>query len=312
MLRIDGLHKAYGSIEALRGVSLDIEPGEIVGLLGPNGAGKTTLVSIVSGLRRADAGRVTVDGIDALADPHAARSKLGLAPQETGVYPVVKVRSNLRLFGELAGLRGRELVARIDEVAESLQITGLLDRKAGTLSGGEKRRLHTAIALVARPPLLLLDEATTGTDVGTRKHLIELIRDLAADGAAILYSTHYLHEVEELDARVTIIERGEVIAEGALDELIQRHGGASVELTFDGPPPDLAGTHRTVVRGNVMRVATDDSAAAAAGILASLGAHAERLRAVEIINPSLESVYLTITGHRYRGDEDALEDALAS
>ncbi len=115
-----------------------------------------------------------------------------------------------------------------------------------------------------------------------------------------------------MGARVTIIERGEVIAKGALDELIQRHGGASVELTFDGSPPDLGGGHRTVVSGSVLRVATDDSAAAAAGILASLGAHAETLRAVEIITPSLESVYLTLTGHRYRGEEDSAEDALAS
>ena len=237
MLRAVGLVKSYGEVHALRGVDLDVRRGEIVGLLGPNGAGKTTLVSIVAGLRRPDAGTVTVDGIDVLTHPHRARLRLGLAPQDTGVYPVVTVRNNLKLFGEIAGLRGSTLNRRIGDVAESLDIVDLLDRKAGNLSGGQKRRLHTAIALLHEPPLLLLDEATTGTDVATRKHLLELIGRLAAAGAAVLYSTHYLHEVEELGARVAIIEEGQVIARGAFTEMIAKHGGAAVELAFDALHP---------------------------------------------------------------------------
>src|SRR6266540_4629885 len=162
MLHIRGLCKAYGDLKALQGVDLDVRAGEIVALLGPNGAGKPTLVSIVAGLRRADAGVVEVDGLDARRRSAEVRRRIGLAPQDTGIYPVVSVRRNLLLFGELAGLGRAELRRRIDEVAEALDITELLDRQAGKLSGGQKRRLHSAIALLHRPRLLLLAGATTG------------------------------------------------------------------------------------------------------------------------------------------------------
>ena len=202
MLRVQGLRKAYGEIVALRGVDLDVASGEIVSLLGPNGAGKTSLVSIVAGLRRADDGLVEVAGLDASRRSAEVRRHIGLAPQDLGIYPVVSVRNNLMLFGELEGMRRRELRSRIDEVCDALDITPLLDRQAGSLSGGQKRRLHTAIALLHKPDLLLLDEATTGADVETRGHLLELVRRLASEGSAVLYSTHYLQEVESLGATV--------------------------------------------------------------------------------------------------------------
>ncbi len=195
MLHIAGLHKSYGAEPALRGVDLDVGEGEIVALLGPNGAGKTTLVSIVAGLRTADSGVVEVAGIDALRRSKEVRRLLGIAPQETGIYPVVSVRQNLTLFGELNGLRRRDCRQRADEVAEALALTDLLDRPAGRLSGGQKRRVHTAIAFMHRPRLLLLDEATTGADVETRAHILALVRRLSEEGCSVLYSTHYLAEV---------------------------------------------------------------------------------------------------------------------
>ena len=200
MLHIEALRKSYGEVVALQGVDMDVSAGEIVSLLGPNGAGKTTIVSIVAGLRRADGGVVKVDGLDALRRSSEVRRRIGLAPQDLGIYPVVSVRNNFRLFGRLAGLGDRELRTRIDEVAEALDITDLLDRQGGTLSGGQKRRVHTAIALLHRPRLLLLDEATTGADVETRGHILDLVRELAAQGSAVLYSTDYLQEVEDLGA----------------------------------------------------------------------------------------------------------------
>jgi ABC-2 type transport system ATP-binding protein len=200
MLEIQGLRKSYGTRLALAGVDLDIGAGEIVGLLGPNGAGKTTLVSILAGLIQPDAGGVLIGSIDAIAHPHQARRLLGLAPQETGIYPTLTCRDNLKFFAELAGLRRRQLESAVDTVAAALQLTELLERRAQYLSGGERRRLHTAIALVNRPPLVLLDEPTTGADVQTRAQLLQLVGELAAEGSAILYSTHYLTEIEQLGA----------------------------------------------------------------------------------------------------------------
>lgn len=306
MLAIHGLRKSYNEVAALRGVDLDIAAGEICGLLGPNGAGKTTLVSIVAGLRRADAGTITVGDVDALRHPFAARRSLGLAPQDLGVYPTVRVRDNLVCFGELSDLRGPELRERVDWVSELFELTPFMDRLVRTLSGGEKRRLHTAMAVLHRPPLLLLDEATTGVDVRTRGRVLDAVRQLAAeDGTAICYSTHYLNEVELLGASVAIIEQGQVIARGPLDELVRVHGTAAVELTFDGEPPALELDRRIEIDDVVLRVYGDDPAADAAVILGRLGPHADRLRAIELVAPSLESVFLALTGRRYTDDSEA-------
>jgi ABC-2 type transport system ATP-binding protein len=297
VLRVAGLRKAYGEVEALRGVDLEVSPGEVVALLGPNGAGKTTLVSIVAGLRRADAGTVQVAGLDAGDRSARVRRLIGLAPQDTGIYPVVSVRRNLTLFGELAGLRRESLRRRIAEVAEALDITDLLDRQAGKLSGGQKRRLHTAIALLHRPRLLLLDEATTGADVETRGHILELVRRLADEGSAVLYSTHYLAEVETLGSDVAILDRGTVIARGQVADLVGAHAEAVVELTFDGDVPTDVATDGAVIEGSRLRIPTADPAATLVQVVPTVPPGV--LTSVEIIRPNLESVYLALTGRRY-------------
>jgi ABC-2 type transport system ATP-binding protein len=229
-LIIENLRKSYGSVDALAGVDLEVGAGEIVALLGPNGAGKTTLVSIVAALLRPDSGQVRVSGIDPHAHPQEARRHLGLAPQETGVYPVLSARENLRFFGGLGGLEESDLRRRVEEVAEAFELSPLLDRQAQTLSGGQRRRLHTAMALMHNPSLLLLDEPTAGVDVEARAHLMGVVRGLADAGAAILYSTHYLAEVEELNASVAILDRGRIIARDSLRSLIRSHGRPRIEL----------------------------------------------------------------------------------
>lgn len=299
MLRVAGLSKSYGDIVALNGVDLSIEPGQIMGLLGPNGAGKTTLVSIVAGLRRADSGSVRVGDLDALADPVATGRLIGLAPQELGIYPLLTVRENLLYYGELADLRGGGLRARIDEVVDALDLARLVDRPCRFLSGGEKRRVHTAMALMHRPPLLLLDEPTTGVDVRTRTRVLEVVRGLAADGSAVCYSTHYLPEVESLGASVAILEDGRILVHGEVDELIRKHGECAVELTFEGEAPSVAAGRRTERVDGMLRIYSDRPGADAAEALVRLGHHVERLRAVEIVTPSLEGVFLALTGRRY-------------
>ncbi|HMC52518.1 MAG TPA: ABC transporter ATP-binding protein, partial [Acidimicrobiales bacterium] len=210
-------------------------------------------------------------------------------------------------FAEVAGLRGRALRQRITEVAEALDIAQFLNRPARFLSGGEKRRVHTAIAMVPRPSLLLLDEPTTGVDVQTRGHLMEVVRGLAADGAAVCYSTHYLPEVEALGASVAILDRGELIARGPVEELVRAHGRAALELAFEGPLPPRALVEQLgaeAVDGRI-RVYADQPALEAAATLARLGDHARRLRSVDIVTPSLEAVFLSLTGRRYDEREGA-------
>jgi ABC-2 type transport system ATP-binding protein len=307
VLTVTEVHKKYRAIKALDGVSIDLQPGEILGLLGPNGAGKTTLVSLIAGLRRPDAGTVRVAGLDVTANPEEARRFIGLAPQDLGIYPVVSVRNNLAVFGEIAGLSGLRLRRRIDDLAERLRIAHLLDRLAGTLSGGEKRRLHTAIALLHEPPLALLDEPTTGADVATRYDLLSLVKDLAEAGSAVLYSTHYLAEVETLGASVAILDHGRLIASGALQELIASYAETAVELSFHGPPPDLQLDGLAVsASDSAIRITTDDPSSAVATALGAMGPAAKRLRSVEVFEPSLEAVFLNLTGRRY-SDEVAQE-----
>jgi ABC-2 type transport system ATP-binding protein len=294
-LRARGIHKSYGGVAALRGVDLEVAAGEIVALLGPNGAGKTTLISIIAGLLEADRGEVWIDHVEGRA---GGASPLGLAPQEAGVYPTVSVRENLDFFGELAGLRGRELRDEVARVAVAFDLCGLLNRPAQSLSAGETRRLHTAMVVLGRPPLLLLDEPTAGMDVSARKMLLDVVEELAREGSAVCYSTHYLHEVEQLEAdRVAILVEGTIAASGSLGELIRAHGGASVELHFAGEPPDLDLPGVPVQIGErVLRVSIEDSPARqAVGLLTRLGPAASALREIKLIQPSLESVFLTVT-----------------
>src|SRR5262245_41307283 len=298
MLEARGVSKSYGDRRALDDVDLGVEAGEIVALLGRNGAGKTTLVSIVAGLRRADAGSVVIGGVDAAAEPRRARARVGLAPQETGVYPTLSCRDNLRLFTGLAGRGRKQSRVVIDELGEALGLTEILDRPAKELSGGEKRRLHTAIALVGRPALVLLDEPTVGADVQTRSQLLGVVRALACDGAAVVYSTHYFPEVAQLGASVAILDRGRVLARGSISEVVSAHSVGTVEVAFAGPAPDLARLHPTdpvATTNSSARITTSDPARVTATILDGLDAHSN-LRGLTVAEPSLEAAFLQLTG----------------
>jgi len=311
-LYTSGLRKSYGSHEVLKGVDLEIEPGEIAGLLGHNGAGKTTFVSCVAGLRRADGGTVLVDGVDALAEPLKARRHLGIAPQDLGIYPTLTVRRNLELFAELAGLGKREIQANVEEVGEALSLTPKFDDAAGTLSGGQQRRLHTGMAIVYKPKLLILDEPTVGADIRTRQEILDAVRKLADEGHAICYSTHYLPEIEQLGASVALLQGGQIIARGSIAELVSKFSKQAVELTFEGPAPDISVRGGEVTReGSHLRISSDNAAETAAAALAALGSTAMRLRNVELVRPSLDAIYLTLTEQRYSheqpvSDEDAM------
>jgi ABC-2 type transport system ATP-binding protein len=221
MLSAYGLVKRYGDITALDGFELQVEPGEIAGLVGHNGAGKTTFFEIAEGLIKPDEGNVQIKG------------QIGAAPQQLALYPSVTVRETFRLFGGLAGLRGRALARAIDGTAEEMALGEVLDRRVGVLSGGQQRRTQAATALLADPGVLLLDEPTVGADPETRQALLKAVRRRADGGAAVVYCTHYLPELTELGATIAVARDGRVIARGTGADLLRNLPG-EVTVTLDG------------------------------------------------------------------------------
>jgi ABC-2 type transport system ATP-binding protein len=304
MLAVEAVRKAHRGRTVLHGVTFKVEEGEIAALLGPNGAGKTTLLSVIAGLLRPDHGNVRVGGHDVVTARRDAARNIGLAPQETSVQRALTSRENLRFYAELYGVPRKAVAGAVSWAIEAMELGTFADRPAQHLSGGERRRLHAAIAVVGHPRLLLLDEPTVGSDVETRARLLALVRDLAAQGTAILYTTHYLPEVVELGARVMILDHGTLIADDPLRELLGEHATTTVELVFSGPAPQIR--HRTAtvsISDSVARVTGEPIAQITAEVLTSLGAAAAQLRAIEVLPGDLDSVFLSLTGRRYAGGE---------
>lgn len=237
VLRCADLRKQYGSRTAVDGVSFTIAEGEAYGLLGPNGAGKTTTISMVCGLLRPDAGAVEVAGVDLRAEPARAKGAIGYVPQEIALYPDLTARENLNFFGSLYGLRGARLRERVDA---ALAAVGLADRAAERVerySGGMQRRCNIAAGLLHEPRLLVLDEPTVGVDAQSRAAILDTIAALNRDGLAVLYTSHYMEEVERLCDRIGVIDQGRLVAEGTSAELAALVGGdggddASLESVF--------------------------------------------------------------------------------
>lgn len=304
MLAIEGVAKSYEGHAVLTDVSLLVRPGEIASLLGPNGAGKTTLLSIIAGLRSADAGSVSICGHDLATQRAFAIRNLGVAPQETAVQLSLTTRENLHFSAELAGVSRRDLKTRTAWAIEALGLGSFADRTAQKLSGGERRRLHAALAMIGWPPVVLLDEPTVGADIATRSQLLEVVRGLADQGTTIIYTTHYLPEVEELAARVMLLDHGTIIADGELQDLLEQHATNSMDLTFQGPAPHLEHHRATIVTsGSVARVTGDSIAEIAADLIGGLGADSQRLTKVEMLSGSLDSVYLSLTGRRFSHED---------
>jgi ABC-2 type transport system ATP-binding protein len=296
MLVAEGLHKRYGTTTALDGFDLTVPAGEVVGLIGHNGAGKTTFVEVTAGLTRPDRGRVVVAGADVTRSPAAARARLGLAPQHLALYPGATVRQNLRLFGGLAGLRRRALRTAIDEVAAACRLGEVLDRPVAVLSGGQQRRAQTASALLHRPAVLLLDEPTVGADPDTRAALLAVVRDRAAAGTAVCYTTHYLPELEDLEATIAVAAAGRVIARGAREALLAGRPG-ELRLRFDGPVPARLAGHRVGgAEPRELRVSTEDPTALLADVMRELdtGRGDPPVVSVDVRRPSLDDLYRTL------------------
>jgi ABC-2 type transport system ATP-binding protein len=292
------------AVRALDDVALNVASGEVVALLGNNGAGKTTLMSICAGLLAPDSGCVTVLGHSVTGTGRPSLD-LGLAPQDEAIYPTVSVRRNLEYFGQLAGLRGQALEDRVASVSRSLLVHSLLDKRAGKLSGGQRRRLHTGLALMHNPSVLVLDEPTVGVDIESRGEILNFVRTSAERGKAVLYSTHQLHEVAELNARVVVISHGRTIASGTVDELVANHAPPTAELQFSHPSPTLSaslvelvdemtqlGDHRCRV---VLRI--EEGTDHVGDLVDLLDSDSRSLVTSAVIRPpSLEQAYLRLVG----------------
>jgi ABC-2 type transport system ATP-binding protein len=293
VLEAAGLVKRFGAAVALDGFDLRVSAGEIAGLVGHNGAGKTTFARVTAGLVTPESGVVRVSGLDVARSAARIRPLLGLAPQELALYPTATARENLFVFAGLYGMRRREARHRIAALAESLMLADVLDRRVRDLSGGQQRRLQAATAMIHCPRLLLLDEPTVGADPVARDALLAVVRAAAADGAAVVYTTHYLPELDALDATLAVADHGRVIARGDRAELLATVPGHAV-VDFDRPqalpaPPDsLAEVCRD---GRRLVITAPDPAAVLVPLLAAHPDAVAHLRAIELRPPTLDDLY---------------------
>jgi ABC-2 type transport system ATP-binding protein len=302
-----GLVKRYGDVTALDGLDLDVPGGTVLGLLGPNGAGKTTAVSILTTLTQPDAGSATVAGVDVMADPRSVRSRIGLSGQYAAVDEHLTATENLEMIGRLYGMPRREARRRGLELLEQFRLTEAADRPLKTFSGGMRRRIDLAGALVADPPVLFLDEPTTGLDPRSRGELWEAIRDRVRRGTTVLLTTQYLEEADQLADEIVVIDHGRAIAKGTAEQLKRRVGGEHLDVHVSGADNvRKAESILTAVAIGPMRVHVDDgevSAPVANGVealstvLRALEADGIPIKDIGLRRPTLDDVFMELTGH---------------
>ena len=304
--------KRYGDTLALDHLNLDVQEGEILGLLGPNGAGKTTAIRTLCGLIDADSGEITVMGQKQSVKSLKARRDIGLVTQEITVFGDLTAAENLRYFGGLYGLRGAELSANVEEMLRFVGLTDRAKKRPGTFSGGMQRRLNIACALVHKPKLVIMDEPTVGIDPQSRNHILESTKEIAKQGTTVIYTSHYMEEVQAICDRIAIMDMGRVITEGTIDELVGRVAHEQkVHLTAvqgsDALTVDLqaiSGVKQVLANGNNYIIAS----ATGSGNVSRIMEIAQRHGGVTAFTEekaNLENVFLTLTGKKLRDDGEA-------
>jgi ABC-2 type transport system ATP-binding protein len=312
-IEAEDLVKTYPKgVKALDGLSFGVAPGRVFALLGPNGAGKSTAVKVLTTLARPDSGRAAVAGIDVTKEPDRVRRTIGVVAQGSGVDIQATGRENLRLHGQIHGLRGRHIEDRAEQLLERFGLADAADRVARGYSGGMQRRLDIAMALVHDPAVLFLDEPTTGLDPEVRAEMWSEIADLAGGrGKTILLTTHYLEEADQLAERVAIVDRGKIVAEGSPDELKRELRGDAIHVDLHGDYngrvsralSELAVVRDVTLDGRTLRARADDGGRAVPLVLHALETHGVGVSEVRVSRPSLDDVYLKYTGRTFDAAE---------
>jgi len=307
VIEVQDLHKAYGGVQALDGITFSVPEATVYGLLGPNGAGKSTAISILAGLVAPTSGRASVAGHDVSTDSTAAKRALGFVPQDVVLYDELNAKENLEFFGGLYGIRGAGLRDRVAELLHDIDLGDNAKRPVETYSGGMKRRLNIACGLVHQPRVLLLDEPTVGIDPQARLHILAMVRRIAEAGTTVLYTTHYLHEAEELCQRIAIIDRGRILAEGSLEELRSQVGERDL-VTITGRF-DVAAVRTlvsTLENAEILSLQESEMALALRhggdtfGRLVRGLTECGEAREINIRQPSLENLFIKLTGRDLR------------
>ncbi|MFI1411483.1 ATP-binding cassette domain-containing protein [Streptomyces sp. NPDC020707] len=303
----EGLVKTFGDVRALDGVDLDVPEGTVLGLLGPNGAGKTTAVRCLTTLLRPDSGTAVVAGIDVLKHPNEVRRSIGLSGQFAAVDEYLTGRENLHMVGQLYQMRAKQAKARAVELLEQFNLTEAADRTAKTYSGGMRRRLDLAAALVVSPPVMFMDEPTTGLDPRNRQQLWEVIKQLVSGGTTLLLTTQYLEEADHLAHDICVVDHGKVIARGTSDQLKARTGGERVEVVVHDREHIATATEvlrgfgkgETTVEDHTRRLTVPVSGGAKllAEVIRELDARGIEIDDIGLRRPTLDDVFLSLTGH---------------
>lgn len=308
MIEVDLLRKSFDALVAVDGISFEARPGEIFGLLGPNGAGKSTTIGCISGLLRPSSGSVRVLGHDITSSPRKAKEGLGIVPQEIALYDELSARENLDYWGAAQGLSGARLSSAI---SSALETTGLEDRAREPVkrfSGGMKRRLNFAAGILHSPRALLLDEPTVGVDPQSRVRLLDLVRQQAAAGTTVLYTTHYMEEAESLCDRLAIIDHGRIIAQGTLDELrallgerdLVRLAGSFPDAQVRAALSSQPGVEILSIGDGQLHLALQDASQRLAALFVLLATSGAEVRNATLSQPSLESLFIKLTGKELR------------